>query len=89
MPDLKTMEWEQEVWKALCASVTLIPPFVRKSALGKIIRASEKNARDRSSAKVGTADVLKSVQENVPESMRKVCLETMEEHGLDISEAAP
>ncbi|HUI93684.1 MAG TPA: hypothetical protein VLX68_15660 [Chitinivibrionales bacterium] len=87
MPSLRSMEWDEPVWKALCASVTLIPPFVRKRALGKIISACEKNAIERSSGKVETADVLKSVNENVPESVRKVCLETLAEHGMDISTA--
>ena len=83
MPALRSMEWDPALWEALFASVTLIPPFVRKRALSKIIGASENNARARGAEKVETGDLLKSVKETVPENVRKMCLETLAEHGID------
>lgn len=82
MTQLKSMPWDEGVWKGLCASVTPMPPFVRKKALLKIIRGSEKNARSRSSQMVEAGDVIAAVDEGVPIRIRKMCLETLAEHGI-------
>ncbi len=82
MSELKSMIWDDTVWDALRASVTPMPPFVRKKALFKIIHASEENAKSRSSEQVEAADLLKAVNEKVPSHIRKICLEALEEHGI-------
>jgi hypothetical protein len=85
MQDLTTMIWDETLWGALCASITLIPPIVRKRAFLRIIQASESNAKSRSAEKVETGDLVKAVNENVPETVRKLCFETLAEHGINLS----
>lgn len=82
MSEFKTMTWDQTVWNGLCASVTPMPPFVRKKALHKIIEASEENARSRSSKKVETEDLIKAVNQKVPKRIQRMCIEALEEHGI-------
>jgi hypothetical protein len=82
MPEFKRMEWDEAVWAALRASVTPMPPFVRKKALLKIIEASELNARQRSALRVETNDLIKAVLERVPQNIRAICLESLAEHGI-------
>lgn len=82
MSELKSMIWDDTVWDALRASITPMPPLVRKKALFEIIQASEENARNRSSEQVEAADLVKAVNEKVPTHIRKICLEALEEHGI-------
>lgn len=82
MSELKSMIWDDTVWDALRASVTPMPPFVRKKALFKIIQASEENAKSRSSKQVEVVDLVKAVNEKVPSHIRQICLEALEEHGI-------
>jgi len=82
MSELKSMIWDDTVWDALRASITPMPPLVRKKALLNIIQASEENARNRSSERVEAADLVKAVDEKVPSHIRQICLEALAEHGI-------
>jgi hypothetical protein len=83
MSELKNMEWDTRVWSALCASITPMPPFVRKRALLKIIKTSEDVAKSRGSELVEADDLIKAVYKKVPEQVRKMCLESLAEHGIN------
>ena len=48
----------------------------------KIINSSERHASERSSQKVQAPDLIKAVYEKVPEHVRKICLESLAEHGI-------
>lgn len=89
MSELKSMIWDDTVWDALRASVTPMPPFVRKKALFGIIQASEENARSRFSEQVEAADLLKAVNEKVPSHIRQICLEALAEHGIAEAQGEP
>ena len=82
MAELKKMPWNEPVWNALRAAMSPIPPFVRKRALLKIIQASEENAMQRASNRVEAEDLIKAAKEKVPESVRKICFESLAEHGI-------
>ena len=83
MSDLKNMEWDERVWSALRASITPMPPFVRKRALLKIIKTSEDVSKSRGSALVEADDLIKAVYKKVPKQVRKMCLESLAEHGIN------
>jgi hypothetical protein len=79
---LKAMEWDDVVWDGLRAAVTPMPPAVREDALAIIIAASEANAGSRGSELVEAKDLLKAAEENIPEGIREICLESLAEHGV-------
>ena len=79
------MSWDDTVWDALRAAVTLMPIFARKRALPKIIQACEENAKTRSASIVEAEDLIKAVKEKVPKRMRKICLEALAEQGISES----
>jgi hypothetical protein len=83
MSNLKKMEWDKRVWSALCASITPMPTIVRKRALSTIIKTSEEVAKRRSSELVEADDLFKAVYQKVPKPMRKMCLELLDEQGIN------
>ena len=82
MVELRKLAWDEKVWTALKAAVSPIPPFIRKKALMKIIKAGEYNSLDRGSAVVEAPDLIKAAKEKVPSHMLKICLEALEEQGI-------
>jgi|GEM_PF-3491195 len=82
MAELKSMPWDERVWKALKAAITPMPPFVRGKALKKIIAASEENSRRRDSEAVEAQDLIKAARENVRPAMLQVLLQSLAEHGV-------
>jgi len=79
---LKTMEWDERVWTALKYAVTGMPVFVRKGALRKIVEASEKNAKERSSDVVQATDLVLAAREKVPKSVQGACFDALREYGI-------
>jgi hypothetical protein len=82
---MRNMPWEDSVWDALKAALSVVPPFVRKKALTKIIEGAEENARARGAEKVEEPDLVKAASEKVPENMRDVCLDILAEQGIRTS----
>ncbi len=80
---MKNMPWEDRVWSALKAALSVVPPFARKKALEKIIEGAEENARARGAEKVEEPDLVKAAGEKVPEDMREICLDILAEQGLN------
>lgn len=82
MSELKKLPWNDVVWDALRATMTPMPPDIRKNALSKIMQASEENAKSRAATVVEAKDLIKAARENVPENIQKMCLEALAEHGI-------
>jgi hypothetical protein len=82
------MEWDERVWSALKAALSMVPPFVRKRALDKIIEGAEDFAKARGSDKVEEQDLVKAARDKVPEDMREISLQILAEQGININESA-
>lgn len=80
---MKNMTWDDRVWSALKAAISVVPPFVRKKALVKIVESAEDNARTRGAEKVEEADLVKATKEKVPENMRDICLGILSDQGIN------
>jgi DNA replicative helicase MCM subunit Mcm2 (Cdc46/Mcm family) len=82
MTELRKMQWNNHVWSALCASITPMPPIIRKRALLKIIKTSEELAKKRNSNIVEKEDLINAIYKKVPSSVRKMCLDSLLEFGI-------
>lgn len=80
--ELRTMPWEERVWKAFLRAAAYIPPTVRMEAIIAVIEESEKNAQARGAREVGEQDLIAAARRRVPPAYRETSLKILEEQGI-------
>jgi hypothetical protein len=81
---LKTMPWDDEVWRKLKDAMSPMPLFIRKKALKKIIEASESVAQERGALIVQEEDLVRAAREKAPALSRQRMLDALAEQGIRI-----
>lgn len=79
---MKSMPWDEEVWRKLKDAISPMPPPIRAKALEAIIAASEEFARSRGAKIVQEEDLLRAARERVPAADRQRMLEALAQQGL-------
>ena len=87
---LRTIPWDDELWRKLKDAVSPMPVFVRKKALKRIIEASEGFAQERGARVVQEEDLVRAANEKVPPLARQRMLDALAEQGIriEVSEEA-
>jgi hypothetical protein len=83
---LKTMAWNDAVWRKLKDAVSPMPLFVRGKALKTIIEASESFAQERGAAIVQEEDLLRAAREKIPTLARQRMLDALAEQGIGVDD---
>lgn len=83
---MKSMPWDQDLWRRLKDAISPMPPFVRQRAIGTIIEASETFARERGSGVVQEEDLVKAAQTKTPALTRRRMLDALAEMGIEIGD---
>lgn len=81
---LRTMPWDERVWRAFLRAATYIPPTIRMEAIIAIIEESEKNARTRGAEQVREEDLVAAAHKRVPPAYKQISLKILEEQGIRI-----
>jgi len=83
---LKTMSWDDELWRKLKDAISPMPPFIRKQALKMIIEASESFAQERGAMIVQEEDLVRSAREKMPALARQRMLDALAEQGIIVDD---
>jgi len=83
---LKTMPWDDELWRKLKDAISPMPPFIRKQALKIIIEASESFAQERGAVIVQEEDLLRAAREKIPALARQRMLDALVEQGIRVDD---
>ena len=83
---MKTMSWDDELWRKLKDAISPMPPFVRKNALKMIIEASESFARERGAEVVQEEDLVRAAREKKPALARQRMLDALAEQGIRVDD---
>jgi len=81
---MKSMPWDEDLWRQLKDAISPMPPFVRRRALKAIIEASETLARERGSEVVQEEDLVKAAKTKTPVLTRRRMLDALAEMGMRI-----
>lgn len=81
---MKSMPWDEDLWRQLKDAISPMPPFVRRRALKTIIEASETLARERGSEVVQEEDLVKAAKTKTPVLTRRRMLDALVEMGMRI-----
>lgn len=81
---LRTMPWDEKVWRAFLRATAYIPPTIRMEAIIAIIEESEKNARNRGAEQVGEEDLVAAAHKQVPPTYKQISLKILEEQGINV-----
>ena len=81
---MKSMPWDEDLWRQLKDAISPMPPFVRRRALKTIIEASETVARERGSEVVQEEDLVKAAKTKTPVLTRRRMLDALVEMGMRI-----
>lgn len=81
---LKTMPWDENIWKALLRAAAYIPPTVRVEALIAVIKESEREAIRRGSEIVEERDLVIAAHRKVPAAYKEVSLQILREQGINV-----
>ena len=79
---MKTMSWDDELWRKLKDAISPMPPFIRKKALKMIIEASEDFAQERGAEIVEEEDLVRAAREKVPDLVRQSVMDALAEQGI-------
>ena len=83
---LKTMTWDDELWRKLKNAVSPMPPFIRKKALKMIIEAGESFAQERGAVIVQEEDLVRAAREKTPALARQRMLDALAEQGIRVDD---
>ena len=83
---MKTMSWDDELWRKLKDAISPMPPFIRKQALKMIIEASESFAQERGAMIVQEEDLVRSAREKMPALARQRMLDALAEQGIIVDD---
>ena len=81
---MKSMPWDEDLWRQLKDAISSMPPFVRRRALKTIIEASETLARERGSEVVQEEDLVKAAKTKTPVLTRRRMLDALAEMGMRV-----
>ena len=81
---MKSMPWDEDLWRQLKDATSSMPPFVRRRALKTIIEASETFAQERGSKLVQEEDLVKAAETKTPVLTRRRMLDALAEIGMRI-----
>ena len=81
---MKSMPWDEDLWRQLKDAISPMPPFVRRRALKTIIEASETFARERGSEVVQEEDLVKAAKTKTPVLTRRRMLDALAEMGMRV-----
>ncbi|MCJ7566744.1 MAG: PCP reductase family protein [Anaerolineales bacterium] len=82
---MKTMSWDDELWRKLKDAISPMPPFIRKKALKMIIEASEDFAQERGAEIVEEEDLVRAAREKVPDLVRQSVMDALAEQGIRVN----
>jgi hypothetical protein len=83
---LKTMPWDDDLWRKLKDAISPMPVFIRTNALKMIIEASESSAREREAEVVQEEDLVKAAREKTPALVRQRMLDALAEQGIRVDD---
>lgn len=81
---MRSMPWNEDLWRMLKDAISPMPPFVRQRALGIIVEASEAFARERGSEVVEEEDLVKAAKTKTPALARQRMLDALAEVGINV-----
>lgn len=81
---MRSLLWDDRVWRGLEDAMSPMPPPVRREALRLIIEAAEAAAQARGAIQVEEQDVVQAAREKVPPQMRQTCLDALAAEGMKI-----
>ena len=81
---MRSMPWDEALWRQLKDAISPMPPFVRRRALKTIIEASETFARERGSEVVQEEDLVKAAKTKIPVLTRQRMLDALAEMGIRV-----
>jgi len=84
---MKSMPWDEDLWRRLKDAISPMPPFVRQRALKTIIEASETLARERDSEVVQEEDLVQAAKTKTPALTRRRMLDALAEMGMRVEVA--
>ena len=84
---MRSMLWDEDLWRKLKDAISPMPPFVRQRALNTIIEASEALAQERGSKVVEEEDLLKAAKTKTPALTRQRMLDALAEVGINVEAA--
>ena len=83
---LKTMPWDDDLWRKLKDAISPMPVFIRTNALKMIIEASESFAQEREAEVVQEEDLVKAAREKTPALARQRMLDALAEQGIRVDD---
>jgi DNA replicative helicase MCM subunit Mcm2 (Cdc46/Mcm family) len=81
---MKSMPWDEGLWRKLKDAISPMPPFVRQRALRTIIEASEALAQERGSEVVEEEDLVKAAKTRTPALTRQQMLDSLVDVGINV-----
>ena len=83
---MRSMPWNENLWRKLKDAISPMPPFVRQQALRTIVEASEALAQERGSEVVEEEDLVKTAKTKIPARSRQRMLDNLAEVGINVKE---
>jgi len=84
---MRSMPWDEDLWRKLKDAISPMPLFVRQRALRTIVEASEALAQERGSEVVEEEDLLKAAKTKTPALTRQRMLDALVEVGINVEAA--
>jgi len=84
---MRSMSWDEDLWRKLKDAISPMPLFVRQRALRTIVEASEALAQERGSEVVEEEDLLKAAKTKTPALTRQRMLDALVEVGINVEAA--
>ena len=81
---MRSMPWDENLWRKLKDAISPMPPFVRQRALRTIVEASEAFAQERGSEVVEEGDLVKAAKTKTPALTRQRMLDGLIEVGMNV-----
>lgn len=83
---MKTMSWDDELWRKLKDAISPMPLSIRKVAVSMIIEASESIAQERGARIVQEEDLVRAAREKIPALARQRMLDALAEQGIRVED---
>jgi len=84
---MRSMPWDEDLWRKLKDAISPMPPFVRQRALRVIVEASEAYAQERGSEVVEVEDLVKAAKTKTSALARQRMLDSLVEVGIKVEAA--
>ena len=84
---MRSMPWDEDLWRKLKDAISPMPPFVRQRALRSIVEASEALAQVRGSEVVAEEDLVTAAKTKTSALGRQRMLDGLVEVGINVEAA--